>query len=141
MARENPSVPHYQKVQAYEQIVAASLLKQMGRRREAIRAYEQVIETHRRLVQTGPVELYNVACAHAVLASLISAEPQISPSDRSLVAQHLDQAMEDLRKALRRGYSNHRMLTTDPDLDPLRSRAEFRSLVSDPTFPVDPFAR
>ena len=141
VARENPSVPHYQKVQAYEQIVAASLLKQMGRRREAIRAYEQVIETHRRLPQTDSVELYNVACAHAVLASLISAEPEISSGDRSLVAQHLDQAVKDLREALRRGYSNNRMLTTDPDLDALRSRAEFRALVPYPAFPADPFAR
>jgi hypothetical protein len=52
-----------------------------------------------------------------------------------------DQAIEQLRTAIRDGYANVHALRNDPALDPLRDRPDFQALLLDLAFPVDPFAR
>ena len=53
---------------------------------------------------------------------------------------HADQAMATLRRSVAAGYRDLLSLRTDPDLDPLRSRQDFRMLLLDAAFPDDPFA-
>ena len=48
--------------------------------------------------------------------------------------------MATLRRAVAAGYRNVLILRADPDLDPLRSRLDFRMLLLDAAFPDDPFA-
>jgi hypothetical protein len=49
--------------------------------------------------------------------------------------------MEVLRRAVAVGYRDTVRMQRDPDLDPLRSRADFRSLMMDLAFPADPFSK
>ncbi len=82
--------------------------------------------------------LYNAACFRAAAAGLLTAGGQ------SLDA---DQAMRWLAKAVVAGYNTPRQLAQimrEHDLDPLRSRADFRRLLAelfDRGFPADPFAK
>jgi serine/threonine-protein kinase len=52
-----------------------------------------------------------------------------------------DEAMDLLRRAVAIGYGDIDLLRTDPALDPLRGRHDFRMLVMDLAMPADPFAR
>jgi hypothetical protein len=63
-----------------------------------------------------------------------------TPEEESNMRVHADQAMATLRRAVAVGYSNVTGLRADPDLDPLRSRLDFRLLLLDAAFPDDPFA-
>jgi len=141
VARENPNVAQFQTRRADAQIYTASLLNQMGHRGEAMNAYEQVLESYERLVHKNANTVYNIACAHACLASLISADPGSSQSRRGLAARHLDQAMSALYQAVQTSYRNRSLMTTDPDLSPLQSRPDFQQLMMDLAFPGDPFAK
>jgi hypothetical protein len=49
--------------------------------------------------------------------------------------------MHWLRQAVDAGYRNVALMQRDQDLDPLRSRDDFRLLMMDLEFPDDPFAR
>jgi hypothetical protein len=46
-----------------------------------------------------------------------------------------------LRRAIEAGFSDLTQLEHDVDLDPLRSRADFRTLIMDLTFPPQPFKK
>jgi serine/threonine-protein kinase len=119
----------------------ASLLNQMGRRDEAARAYERALARHEALVHKNGTDLYNLACAHACLASLISADPfGRTPARRLEAARHLDAAMAALRDTVDAGHRPYDVFASDPDLAPLRSRPDFRRMMMDLAFPDDPFA-
>jgi serine/threonine-protein kinase len=53
----------------------------------------------------------------------------------------LDRAMEMLRRAVAAGYRDVAWMRRDPDLDPLRPRADFQVFLLDLAFPADPFTR
>jgi len=142
VARDNPDVAQYQSMKANQQLISASLLDQMGHRGEAMTAYEQALATYERILHPAAGYSYNMACAHACLASLISTEPgELSPSRRAEAARHLDQAMAALHRAVQGGYRQVGLATRDPDLAPLRSRPDFQQLMLDLAFPTNPFAK
>jgi serine/threonine protein kinase len=141
VADANPRAQQVQHFRAVSQIFTASLLKQMGRRREAIAASHQALETLEHLVQKTSEDIYNIACAHACLASLMAAGPAAAPSQLAQARQDLDLAMTALLRAVADGYRDGNSLRTDPDLDPLRSRPDFQQLMMDIVFPADPFAK
>lgn len=64
--------------------------------------------------------------------------PLSEPEERQAQA---DRAMDALRQAVAKGYRAVEPLRTDPALDPLRSRSDFRMLLLDLQFPDPPFAR
>jgi tetratricopeptide (TPR) repeat protein len=53
----------------------------------------------------------------------------------------LERAMEMLRRAVAAGYRDVAWMRRDPDLDPLRPRADFQMFLLDLAFPADPFTR
>jgi hypothetical protein len=58
--------------------------------------------------------------------------------------QYADEAMAMLHSAVAAGWSSAERTARDPDLLPLRDRADFRRLLAelfDRSFPKDPFAR
>jgi hypothetical protein len=50
-------------------------------------------------------------------------------------------AMAALRRAVAEGFTQFEVIRNNPDLAPLRSRANFQALLLDLPFPADPFAR
>jgi serine/threonine-protein kinase len=114
------------------------LYRQTDRPAQAVRAYRrarEVLEAAPRLIPDG---WYRLAGARAQCAAL-------TDGGRSSVRQvALDEAMDALRRAVAAGFRDPDRLRRDIDLDPLRSRADFRSLtlqMTDGAFPDEPFAR
>jgi serine/threonine protein kinase len=141
VADENPNVLQFQSWRASSQIYTASLLLQMGRRGEALEAYKLALERYERLSQKTPRDRYDIACAHARIASLIAAELGRAQSSPAEARRHVDLAIAALRQAIEDGYRDVHTVSTDNDLDPLRSRPDFQQLIADLAFPDNPFAK
>jgi hypothetical protein len=123
-------------------IMVASLLRQIGKRNEALKAYELALAHHEGLPHITAIDRYNIACAHACLASLLSEEPAAGPqARRAKLQRHLDSAMQALRETVAAGHRDYAEMAADSDLTPLRSRTDFQQLIMDPIFPDDPFAK
>ena len=80
-------------------------------------------------------DLYNVACALALIVPLV-------PGDQkpALAAE----AVQRLKEAVAAGWNDARHTVRDPDFAPIRDRDDFRRLLAelfDRDFPADPFAR
>lgn len=103
-----------------------------GRPAEALAAFDRAVEVDRSLAETYPVSRYNLACSLALMI------PDASPERREDLVRRGVEAFQQARAA---GYANVTSIKTDADLDPLRSRPEFRDLLLDAVFPADPFAR
>jgi WD40 repeat protein/tetratricopeptide (TPR) repeat protein len=99
------------------------------RAREALAVYES-------LTDPNPVVLFNMACCSSKVSALIDHR---APDDREKLAAR---AVGYLRRALEGDPDRIlRLIPADRDLDPLRSRADFRSLMADAIFPADPFVQ
>jgi tetratricopeptide (TPR) repeat protein len=142
LAEANPSVTDLQLDLAQSLARVGRLKQQAGRAAEAAALFEQFRQTVAALEQLPtlyPVDLYNLACSHAILAS-VAAEPGsgLTTDERQTEA---DRAIQWLRRAIAAGYRKVNLIQTDPDLEPLRSRPDFRLLMMDLEFPDDPFSR
>jgi hypothetical protein len=83
-------------------------------------------------------DLMTHACCHALLSALPGrADEGVSGGDADVEAA---KAMSLLRRAVAGGFRNIDHFTHETAPDPLRSRPDFRLLMSDLAFPRDPFA-
>ena len=90
------------------------------------------------LTALTPEVRYNLACVHARLAGLAA-----MPGSGLLAAEgqaEADRAMTWLSEAVASGYRNFALMRNDSDLDPLRSRPDFRLLEMDLAMPADALA-
>jgi tetratricopeptide (TPR) repeat protein len=92
-----------------------------GQTSEAREHLERAIKIEERFAAIYPWGRHNLACS---LAFLI---PVSEPSQRESVSLR---AIDALRQALRDGFSDFGLLSTDPDLDALRSRDDFKALIA-----------
>jgi hypothetical protein len=78
--------------------------------------------------------LYNLACAYAILAATHgkNLEKQAPAAERQQHAgEYASCAMDVLRQAVAKGFGNARLMQTDHDLDCLRSRDDFKTLLAE----------
>jgi serine/threonine-protein kinase len=88
----------------------------------AFAAYERSVATNSPAADRYPDIRYNIACALALMV------PVAPAARREAIAS---QAVETVRQAYAAGYADASALTTDKDLDALRSRADFKALVAE----------
>jgi eukaryotic-like serine/threonine-protein kinase len=100
---------------------------------EALHAFERARVIRDTLQPTGPDSLYDGACLWSQISEL--ADPGLSGRSAA------DRAMRLLREAVAAGFRDRAHMDKDSDLDPLRSRPDFRLLMLDLAFPPDPFKR
>jgi hypothetical protein len=121
LAHDHPRNLHYQSS-------LASALRGVGRAEaaadhpvEARDALERSSRIEGSLAATYPVARYNLACDLALLI------PVSEPDRREALAA---QAIEALRQAISAGYGTGSTLKDDADLDALRPRIDFQSLLT-----------
>ena len=86
-------------------------------------------EMWEKLNRTDAGSLYNAACFRAVAASVQAKTPG---ADAARLAQDdADRAMQWLHQAAQAGYKDAAHMKKDPDLDPLRERADFKKLFAE----------
>jgi hypothetical protein len=113
-------------------------LRDSDRPGEALASFLEAQGVLEALYDPGPGDLYNLACVYSQLSLLSEhATPPATVSERAALA---DRAMKALRRALAASDKRFPEMDRDKDLDPLRGRADFRALMLDRGFPLDPFA-
>jgi serine/threonine-protein kinase len=135
---KSPQVRQYREYLSTHYANLARVRRDAGRPAEAADAALE----RGRLWPGDPDELYSVACDLASCLPLVdrgrAALADRWPAERR---KYVGLALEALRQAIRAGYKDIARMRSRPDLDPLRSNEEFQSLVSDLTFPTNPFAQ
>jgi hypothetical protein len=88
-------------------------------------------------------DFFNLARTHALCASRpVDEKEPLTSDERADQEAHANRAMAALRRAVDAGWRDAARLAKEPDLDPLRSRDDFRELLLsllDLAFPSDPF--
>jgi tetratricopeptide (TPR) repeat protein len=101
------------------------LLRKQRKNDDALKALQEAVK----IGETNPFALdkphstYELACALALCSALVD-----EPEPKEHYAQ---QAIAALNKAVREGWGNVAWMEKDPDLDALRGRTEFTSLLAD----------
>jgi eukaryotic-like serine/threonine-protein kinase len=113
-----------------------------GRPTEALRLFHQAQEILEGFPDGGANDLYNLTCAYSLVSDVVGrSKGTPSPGDHAESQRIADLAVATLRRAVLAGWKNLRHANQDTDLDPLRSRADFRAVMMDMAFPDRPFAR
>jgi tetratricopeptide (TPR) repeat protein len=95
-----------------------------------------------KLWPNNPGELYNAACELAQCVPLVGPEKgELTREQQAEQRRYSDLAMEALRQSVKAGFKDAAHASKDPDLDPLRSRQDFGTLLMDMAFPADPFTQ
>jgi eukaryotic-like serine/threonine-protein kinase len=106
-----------------------------------MRSLRRSVEFWESLPLADPQHLYNLACAHAQYYGLIDGRRQpLLPEEKAERESHAERSITALRRAVASGFVPPSWVSRDRDLDPLRSRDDFRALLMDLTFPAQPFA-
>jgi WD40 repeat protein len=102
--------------------------RQFAEAKKSVQECRQVLEAIR---QPSSLDLYNLACAYANLAVLAEngSAPSTSAEREALAAR----SVEILRRSIAGGMTDFDAMERDHDLDPLRSRADFRALMLEAT--------
>ena len=124
--------------------IHAEILLKHGRPAEAA----EVLDTLSGLQCPQATFCYNAACLYSRAAKLAAqdsrsgeASARAAPSRDAQAQGYADRAVVFLQRAVAIGFRQPRQIAADPDLDPLRSRLDFRLLVLDLNFPADPFGK
>jgi serine/threonine-protein kinase len=139
LADADPSVIRFQRGLAICVAHVGGIHLEAGRYSEAATAARESVTILERLSILEPHDVYNLACGHAQLAGIATL-----PGSGMTAAEgrtEAERAMRGLHRAVAAGYRNVALMRRDHDLDPLRSRDDFRLLMMDLAMPDDPFAR
>jgi serine/threonine protein kinase len=123
LVRAHPDVVGYQSTLAYLHRGLGRVHAAEGERAKAIEWFQKAQAIDERYADKYPLVRYDLACDLALCVPLIEAE-----SEREKQAEL---AIETLKRALADGYKHHILIATDPDLDALRDRPDFRELVGE----------
>jgi serine/threonine-protein kinase len=135
----NPSVTEYRSDLAVTLGFIGVLQREAGRFSEAVASFRKAIALLDRLPSRTPEDHYNRACYHSRLAG-VAGQPGSGLTSAEGRTES-DRAMVDLRQAATTGFRMLSLMAFDHDLDPLRSRPDFRLLMMDLSFPNEPFVR
>jgi tetratricopeptide (TPR) repeat protein len=116
------------------------IFQQMGDSIEALRSYRRAVDLYETISNLDPRNNYNLASNLSLCIPLIGTKngsqgslDTLNLSKRDLRRRQIysDRAIELLRTAVRGGFRNDEILRSDTDLDAIRDRAEFQSLLKD----------
>jgi hypothetical protein len=139
MVEANPSNASYRSDLAYTLLYRGNALRRCGRTAEAVSDFRQMIADLQGQKEPSPWDYYNIACAQSLLSGLGGEAGSGLTVDEGRAAA--EEAMKSLRRAAAAGWRDAALLMIDTDLDPIRSRSDFRLWAMDMAFPSDPFAR
>jgi eukaryotic-like serine/threonine-protein kinase len=78
------------------------------------------------------INLYNMCCVYSRSSAAAGKDAKLPPAEHiKLQEQYAVQAIEYFRQMVAKGVHNLTIIKTDPDLDPLRGREDFKKLVAE----------
>jgi serine/threonine-protein kinase len=125
--RADPRNPKYRARARDHSLVLAEVLAHLGQQAEAVAEADQPSQAG----TDSATNRYDVACVLSICAPLAEKDPKLPESQRrELAHQYADRAVALLRQAVAKGWKDAAHMKRDPDLDPLRDRADFRQLLA-----------
>jgi hypothetical protein len=89
-------------------------------------------QTQRDLGWNPPEDAYNAAWSLSLCIPIVEKHAKLDAAKRKEMAQFYgDEAMKLLREAVKRGFKDAAHMKEDSDLDPLRSRKDFQTLLAE----------
>jgi tetratricopeptide (TPR) repeat protein/tRNA A-37 threonylcarbamoyl transferase component Bud32 len=126
--KANPRHPLYRAFFRTNTRALADTLVHLGDHAAAAAAAGRLAE----MTVDPPNDLYNAACFLTRCVPLAAKDDKLPATKRKELAQeYADRAMATLRQAAAHGYRGAAHVQKDPDLDPLRSRDDFRRLLDE----------
>jgi serine/threonine-protein kinase len=113
-------------------------MEKLGRPTIAASDLRQSIIVVREITNPIPTDHYNMACYQSLLSRVLAKAGTASAAADSRAAA--DQAIISLEKAIAAGWRDVVRLRSDTDLEPIRSRADFRPILLNTGFPDNPTA-
>ena len=130
LVRDHPGDPENQRDLSITYIGLGKVPRALNQPAEALKDWQNAAHLIDSLREPGLYDLYNLACAHALSSTVIDKDHARSKQENELSSQKLvDRAMDALRRAVAAGWSDAHQMATDGDLESLRSRGEFQTLV------------
>jgi hypothetical protein len=138
LAQDHPNVSDYRSGLAFALTGLGRAHHRAGRLAEAVGPLRRAAALREAIPTLNLGARYELARDHALLASA-AADPHSGLSATDAAAE-ADRAMAALHLAVAAGYRNLADMQGDRDLDPLRSREDFKLLIMDLAMPTDVFA-
>jgi eukaryotic-like serine/threonine-protein kinase len=116
------------------------LLQQTGEPEEALRSFQRAIDLYESTPELEARNCYNLACNVALSIPLIGVKnstvdvvdiSKLSKGDQLRRERYGNRAVELLHQAVDGGFVRLDILRSDPDLDPVRDRPDFQSLIDE----------
>ncbi|HEV3164425.1 MAG TPA: serine/threonine-protein kinase, partial [Isosphaeraceae bacterium] len=129
LVRENPEVRTYPLSLANGYCYLGQVLRQAGQEPEATDVSRKAIALFERIDREGLAKPYDLACIRSLSSDLVRStgkDPAAAERSRRLA----DQAMDALRQSVNGGYRDLAWIEMDADLDPLRSRDDYKALIN-----------
>src|SRR5262249_50475451 len=126
--RSNLRHPQYRQLLAQHYAKLATVLIALGEHADVALAASEMT----RLFPDSAGQCYKAACFLAQCMTLADKDDKLSAEKRKELAQSYgDRAIELLRDAIGKGFKDSEQMNKDRDLDSLRSRDDFKKLVSE----------
>jgi serine/threonine protein kinase len=125
--RSSPRNPTYRSYFRDNRQTLATILVDLGEHAGAARTAKQLLQSG-----VDPAnDAYNAACILAKCVPLADKDTQLAEGKSKEMAQtYSDQALAALQKSVQNGFKNTAHMKADKDLDSLRSRKEFKTLLA-----------
>jgi serine/threonine protein kinase/tetratricopeptide (TPR) repeat protein len=135
---EGPTLKNPHRLLRHHYLGLADAQRRLGRTDEAA----ATLLGHPELWDGDPGDLYDLACGLSLcITAAAASRADPTPEQRAERRTYADRAMDALRRAVAAGFHDATRMSQDADLRPLRGRDDFRALIGDLAFPIDPFAR
>jgi tetratricopeptide (TPR) repeat protein len=130
LASENPEVKTYPLELAYGHCYLGQVLREAGQQAGASDETRKALALFERIDREKSEDPYNLACVRSLCSEMVRSDGKDAAAIEK--SRHLaDRAMEALRQAIAGGYHDVAWIEHDTDLDPLRSRDDYKSLIAD----------
>jgi tetratricopeptide (TPR) repeat protein len=138
LVKEDPVTTVYRGGLAETYLNRGLALRALGDPAAAAADVRRAVAVYNALASRTGEQWFLFACSHAALAGLAGqAGSSLSAAEGN---EEADRAMALVRMAVAMGYRNAEAYRTEDALDPLRDHDDFRVLMLDLAFPVEPFA-
>jgi tetratricopeptide (TPR) repeat protein len=114
------------------------LLAQSGETAQALKSFQLAVDLTESLPRLDPQDNYHLACNTALCIPLIGVkkQPEVSPpgptnTDKMRRKIYGDRAIEALRRSAMGTFATAEMLQNDTELDALRTRTDFQTLMKE----------
>jgi serine/threonine-protein kinase len=126
--KANPQSVKYQKFFRKNRVAMTLVLAGLGDHPRAAETAAQILH----LGYDPATDAYSTACALSLCVPLAAHDAELAEAPRKEQSRrYADSAMQALRRALTKGYKDLASLKTDADLNPLRTREDFKRLLNE----------